>query len=469
MKDFSYDNDDLFLLDDNELKNIIYKDILSFSEIDEYKKLAKARFIDLDKYNKIRNKIINELEKNDINEENINGITFIYSNEVERYFADKISLIDSDLNRFIDKKIKVICNKDIDSNESNYYINNNLIIINIGLLGDINKFSNKSIFVSDKPNLRNSFIMYSLISTLELVDRDDPFYDNLNKLSDLKDIVLLLLDKYEDDIAMELASDYVEEDKLFKDDLINYTFDFFKKVDKSGRIVKILNEILDNGNLSLREGKKAKNKDNISKASSLEDAYVDPITEEIVIHSSGTITDFIVLCHELMHYNSFKDNYSNSSYEVSFFSEFPSIYFESLAKKYAESNNMKTNFSVARNALSINSLYSNLFIIDLIELYFNNNLNNNTINKLIDKYNINQDTIISLFKDDVLSKVTTELSYIVGILFTKYCIDNNISSDIIIDISNNLYSYSFKEVLDKLNMNDYVLDGNKEKTTSIGR
>ncbi len=459
-----FDDDYTFLLDDEELKDVLFKDVLLPSEIDEFKKIANAKFLNTDKYNKLYKKISNELSKHEVKEINLHGITFIYSNEVEKYFAEKISLFDIDYNKFVDKKIKIICNKDINSKECIYHINSDNIIIKIGFMGDISKVSNKVLFVSEKPELRNSFINYSLSSIMELIDEDDPFLDNLRNLPNFKKIILLLLEKYEDEIAKELAADFKEDTKLSNEELIDLIFAFFKDTDKTGKMVNIFNDILDEGNLSVKKSNVVKTKDNISKLSSDENAYVDPISMEIVINSLGTTTDFIVLIHELLHYNSLKNDEYNSSRESSYFGEFPSIYFESLAKKYIVDKGMHSNFSVARNALSINSLYSCIFVVDLIELYFKNNLNNETINNLIDRYNISHATIVSLFKGDVLENFYGKLLYIVGILFTKYSFDHNVSSNTILDISTNLCNYSTEQVCDMIGLYDDIINKNNSVT-----
>ena len=112
---------------------------------------------------------------------------------------------------------------------------------------------------------------------------------------------------------------------------------------------------------------------------------------------------------------------------------------------------------------------STLFSIELIDSYLKNNLDVNYIVSLMKKYNISIKDLNHFKADDILYIIYEAVPYIWGLLMTTHSFNDGISPDVIKDVSDHLYDYSFEEIMDKLNMSDYLLDGNKEKTTSIGR
>ena len=299
-------------------------------------------FVDYNLINEIDTfgkKISIELNKSQLKTENINGLNFIYGNDIERYFAVKFANENKELNKFIDKKIKIEVDKDVTNNSIIINELDDTIIIHTGVL---NKFDvEKSMYISSKPELVEGYISEQYIPSLKnglSSSFNSSLKDFYKNIPIIKDVINSLLNQFEDSIVDDLTVDVVSK-KMSREEVISLALDFFKKVDKTGKLAEELLASINEGKVILFDNDEQKNefvKNNYISMSE-NSSRVDPDSELIFIDSKYNSEDFVTLIHEFMHYNSVTNaKKNNSDMGTSYFREFASISFEYLARDFAK-------------------------------------------------------------------------------------------------------------------------------------
>ena len=400
-----------------------------------------------------------ELENNSEREEEIAGLTVIYTNEIEKYFAREIANNQSNYNKYVDKKIKVVIDKDITSDKFEVQNTSDTVIVNMGILSGAYKNINKLLFVSEKREVREKLFQKDIEILNNYFKDTSSFTLNIaNYLQIIKQLIINGLDKYEDSIIDDLASNPKKSSSMSKSELIEFTLKFFRDIDKTNTLYNLLVSAIEHGDLLIiyndDDRKIIKDKYNISVDNG---SQVNYNCGKIFIDAKGNTNDFITLVHELMHYNSFKNNDKVGSDYESFFSEFPSIYFEYMARDYAKKNGKESDMFLTRSKNSINNLRVELFNIDVLLSSINGGMDYDKLSNLMDKYNVSVDEVKMLFINNIDNLSLTP--YLVGMILSKHLISKNIDSNIILDISTQLYNCSVEEIFEKLGIDISLFKG----------
>ncbi len=460
------DEDRAFLFQADELEKVDFKDVLKARMIIEG--LLNQIGVDSIFSKNLHKKVESELEKEEEKTYLINGMTFICSNEVEHYFARRLSVSgDIGANKYIDKKIRIVMDKDILCKDISFSIDGDVIVAKIGFCCEpkMDKYS----FISDKSELRDKFLDEVLLPDVK--DLFEEMYEvspEMAKFAGVGRVISSLTESYEDSVTDDLAADIQKEDPMSSFDLIGFTIGFLDSVDKTGHLSKVLKEAIANQDLKLLRTKEEVDEASMEYNVDIKDVGGCVVNRErkILIPCSGTASDFITLVHELMHYNSLVNSKTNIANEddCCFFTEFPSIYFEYLAKYYAEKHGLKTNNSIDRNEFAIKKFWDVVMATELSNLCVAGKLNSKSFMILAEKYNFSLGEMCNFSVR--INETFRHVPYLLGLLSTKYSLDKGISADTIRDLSTHLYDLKSDEVIQKLNMSELILSDTLEANNS---
>ena len=237
------------------------------------------------------------------------------------------------------------------------------------------------------------------------------------------------------------------------EEIIKMTEMFFESIDETHVISNKFYYALKNGIIIFYD---ASQKEELEKRyGEIDNCYRSDINK-IFINNSGDYNVYSTLVHEMMHYISCEKSQKMSN----LIREFPSIYYEYLAEKFAAQSGIVVNCSKTRVANS-KDLYESIKILASINLKNykdeNGNINYLQLQKdLIDASdNPNYVDEFLLRCHEILNSriASTCFSYVFSTALSEYCVQNNISPNEIYDICVNLSDFTnVDELLSRLNI-----------------
>ncbi|MBR4230829.1 MAG: hypothetical protein IKR74_01565 [Bacilli bacterium] len=237
------------------------------------------------------------------------------------------------------------------------------------------------------------------------------------------------------------------------DEIIKMTESFFGQIDESHVLIDQFHYALNNGIIIFYD---ANQKAELEKQyGEITDCYRTDIGK-IFINNSGNYNAYSALVHEMMHYISCQKNQKISD----LLREFPSIYYEYLAEKFAEQKGIIVNFSKTRIENS-RALYDTLKLLDSVSSDDYKD-ENGSVNYLeIEKQLVNKsgdpnyiDTFLIKCHEILNSRIaSTCFSYVFSTAVSEYCVQKDISPSEIYDICVNLSDFTnVNELLSRLNI-----------------
>lgn len=300
----------------------------------------------------------------------------------------------------------------------------------------------------------------------------DEYLKNLLGKDQKKDLIVLdilkkqsMIDFIDEGIKNYGISNQDEATNGSTDEIIKTTALFFRTVDTSGNLEKKFYDLLNGDKIIFYtpdQVKQIEKKYDVR----LSGSCYNQKNGRIFVEYENTYNMFIVLVHEMMHYIS----HQNSEKANEQIEEFPSIYFEYQAEKFAERLGIKTNYSKTRISNS-KSLYGTLKVLASINQNDfqdeQGNIDYNNLEKYLIEKNGSPDYIYDFIIDcyQILDekKSSTCFSYVFSSALTQYCIKNNINPQEILDICIHLGDFSDAfELLSRLNISlDKQISENK--------
>lgn len=206
--------------------------------------------------------------------------------------------------------------------------------------------------------------------------------------------------------------------------------------------------------------------------------YNDVINNKTIdIYRNFNYEDVVILIHEFSHYTQNKIGYKKS-FQYEFLTEFIAIYFEKIAIKYLQEENVPVEeLDINMRIISLLRKNHSFYMYGTILLAYENlgNINENTINDLKNIIRIEDDKfenecIIVLNKFDEINKLnnqkdsirkmvnllTIDYKYIIGTFLAFYALEYSKIEDMI-DLNDNIngkyLQLSIEEILDKVGIN----------------